>query len=343
VTVLAHYYDGRSAKRREVALTLEGEVVHVQGDGIDRIGTLHDLRISEPMGEAPRLVTFPDGAFCEVRDHAGLKALLQQTGHRDHLIVRWQFSLRWIAASTMLCVAFFAAAYVWGLPWLAKHLAEEVPDSMARAISDQALDSLDQSLAAPSELPVARQEEIIRSFDRMRPPGGQPVPHRIVFRSSKALRANALALPSGTIVVTDGLVRLAQKDEELLGVLAHELGHVRARHGLRMMLQSSIVGLVTAWYIGDVSSILAAAPAVLLQANYSRDFEREADAYAVAMLRANGMPPARMADLLERLETSRHAGAPAGDDAASAIDYLSSHPATAERLRALREASGGKP
>lgn len=339
----AHYYDGRSAKRHEVALTLAGEAVRVQGDGIDRIGPLHDLRISEPMGDAPRLVTFPDGAFCEVRDHEGLEAMLQQTGHRDHFIVRWQFSLRWIAASTMLCVAVFAAAYVWGLPWLAKHLADEVPDSMVQAASDQALDSLDHSLAGPSEIPVARQEEIIRGFDRMRPPDGQPVPHRIVFRSSKALRANALALPSGTIIVTDGLVGLAQKDEELLGVLAHELGHVRARHGLRMMLQSSIVGLVTAWYIGDVSSILAAAPAVLLQANYSRDFEREADAYAAAMLKANGVPLGRLADLLERLEISRHKGAPAAGEDAHAIDYLSSHPATAERLRALREASGGKP
>lgn len=339
----ADYYDGRSARRHEVTLTLEGGVVRVRGDGVDRTGNLHDLRVSEPMGEAPRLVTFPDGAFCEVRDHAGLQALLRQSGHGDHFIVRWQFDPRWIAASTLLCVAVFAAAYVWGLPWLARHLAEEVPDSMVQAASEQALASLDHSLAAPSEIPAARQEEIIRGFDRLRPPGGRPVPHRIVFRSSKALRANALALPSGTIVVTDGLVKLAQGDEELLGVLAHELGHVRARHGLRMMLQSSIVGLATAWYIGDISSILAAAPAVLLQANYSRDFEREADAYAIAMLKANGIPPGHMADLLERLESSRRKDATGAGEEPAAIDYLSSHPATAERLRTLREATGGKP
>lgn len=338
--VAANYYDGRSAKRHAVTLALEGELVRVQGEGIDRSGALHELRISEPMGEAPRLVTFPDGAYCEVRDHAGLKALLLHTGHRDHFVVRWQFSLRWIAASTLLCMAFFAAGYVWGLPLLAMHLAGEVPDGLTKTISDQALESLDQSLAAPSELPAARQEDIIRSFDRLRPPDGRPVPHRIVFRSSKALRANALALPSGTLIVTDGMVRLAQKDEELLGVLAHELGHVHARHGLRMILQGSIVGLVTAWYIGDVSSLLAAAPAALLQANYSRDFEREADAYAVAMLKANGIAPARLADLLERLEASRHKAAPAAGEEASFSDYLSSHPATAERLRALREGEG---
>lgn len=340
MSVSAHYYDGHSAKRHDVVLALDGETLRVQGGDIDRSGSLHELRISEPMGQAPRLVTFPDGAFCEVRDHAALQALLHETGYRDHFVVRWQYSLRWIAASTLLCLAFFAAGYVWGLPWLAGHLAGKVPESMAQSISDQALDSLDKSLARPSELPLARQEEISRAFDRLRPPDGVAVPHRIVFRASKALRANALALPSGTIVVTDGLVRLAQKDEELLGVLAHELGHVRARHGLRMILQSSIVGLITAWYIGDISSLLAAAPAVLLQAGYSRDFEREADAYAIAMLRANGMPPARLADLLERLETSRHAGAPADDDAAPAIDYLSSHPATAERLRTLRGTAG---
>lgn len=342
MSVPAHYYDGRSARRHAVTLTLEGDVVRVRGDGIDRIGTLHELRISEPMGEAPRLITFPDAAFCEVRDHAGLRALLEQSGHRDSFVVRWQFSLGWIAASAVLCAAVFAAGYVWGLPWLAGHLAGQVPDKAIQAISEQTLATLDQALAEPSRLPAARQARIVRRFEQMAPPDGRSVPHRVVFRASDVLRANALALPSGTIVVTDGLVKLAKDDEEVLGVLAHELGHVRARHGLRLLLQGSIVGLVTAWYIGDVSSILAAAPAALLQASYSRDFEREADAYAAAMLRANHIPPAKLADLLERMEASRHKRDPAATATGGLPDYLSGHPATAERLRALRQGLDGR-
>ena len=77
----------------------------------------------------------------------------------------------------------------------------------------------------------------------------------------------------------------------------------------------------------------AAAPAALLKAKYSRDLEREADAYAARVLRMNGMPPSLLADALELLEKS-HGRAGGG----GAISYLSTHPATAERLAWIRQA-----
>lgn len=335
--VSADYYDGRTAKRHDVTLNVEGEMLRLAGDGVDRLASLHELRLSEPMGAAPRLITFADGAFCEVRDHAGLAWLLEQTGHRDNLVVRWQYSLRWVLAALVLFVALAAAGYRYGVPWLAQQLAERVPAAVARDIGEQALKQLDDGLAEPSRLAAARREEIVARFGRLAPPAGKPVPHRIVFRRSQAFGANALALPSGTLIVFDDLVALAHSDEEILGVLAHELGHVRARHGLRLMLQGSIVGLVSAWYIGDVSSALAAAPVLLLQASYSREFEREADAYAIDMLRANAIAPAHLADLLERLENARERRRTGREAAATMPDYLSTHPATGERLRLLRE------
>jgi Zn-dependent protease with chaperone function len=90
--------------------------------------------------------------------------------------------------------------------------------------------------------------------------------------------------------------------------------------------------------VGDVSSIAAGLPTLLLQARYSRDHEREADAYAANMLKENGIPPKRLADMLERLEKS-HApeGAPQTRDEGGSGDYLASHPATRERIKALEE------
>ena len=96
------------------------------------------------------------------------------------------------------------------------------------------------------------------------------------------------------------------------------------------MLQNSIVGLVVAWFIGDVSTIAAAAPAALLQANYSRELEREADAYAMQVLRANDIPVRHLADILRRLDAESGLS-----DASGALGYLSSHPATSERLQQL--------
>ena len=144
--------------------------------------------------------------------------------------------------------------------------------------------------------------------------------------------ANALALPSGTIIVTDDLVTLARDDREIFGVLAHEAGHVDHRHGLRNILQNSIVGLVVAWFIGDVSSIAAAAPTALLEASYSRELEREADMYAVEVLRTNGIPVRHFAEILRRLDVDS-----GGSEISRAFDYLSSHPATSERLQQLEE------
>jgi Zn-dependent protease with chaperone function len=150
--------------------------------------------------------------------------------------------------------------------------------------------------------------------------------------------ANAFALPDGTIVMLDELVDLTKDDNEIIAVLAHERGHVERRHALRMVLQSSVVGLALAWYVGDVSGLLATAPAIIAQAKYSRDMEREADIYAEQTMLANGLSPCLLGTMLDKLEAAhlakfkeQHPVADA-DKADAAMDYLSSHPATKERM-----------
>jgi predicted Zn-dependent protease len=134
--------------------------------------------------------------------------------------------------------------------------------------------------------------------------------------------------------VTDALVALARNDEELVAVLAHEAGHVARRHGLRQLFQNSLVALAVTWLVGDVSAIVAAAPTALLQAKYSRDLEREADSYALVTLRVNGIATEHFAAMLERLEDS---GAEGGGITTGALDYLSSHPVTSERIERVRQ------
>jgi Zn-dependent protease with chaperone function len=123
----------------------------------------------------------------------------------------------------------------------------------------------------------------------------------------------------------------------LMGVLAHEAGHVERRHSVRLVLQNSALMLFMVWVVGDFSSIMALAPATLLQAKYSRDFEREADAFAADLLLAQGIKPARLADLLERIDASqRGKSSSSSPQGSSLLDYTSSHPATSERLDYLR-------
>jgi Zn-dependent protease with chaperone function len=234
---------------------------------------------------------------------------------------------RWLAIVPLVFLALLAAAYVYGIPFLARAVAARMPASVTEALSSQTLAALDRDVFQPTAMSRERQQAIDTSFRGLEMPAGSAATYRLEFRKSDAVGANAMALPSGTIVVTDGLVTLARDDREILGVLAHEAGHVDHRHGMRGILQNSLMGLLVAWLVGDVSSIAASAPAALLEASYSRDLEREADAFAVQVLRANGIPLRYFAGMLRRLE---EAGGASG--MSSALRYLSTHPATAERI-----------
>ena len=180
-----------------------------------------------------------------------------------------------------------------------------------------------------------------------RPPNAASAPNavnpaRTASPPRTRLGPNAFALPGGTIVVTDEMLQLlAGRDDVLLGVLGHELGHVRRRHGMRLLVQATLIGTAASIAWGDFSAVLAAAPALLGQSAYSRDFEREADDDAITLLRANGLSPAVMVELFERLAASRPAAG--GADKGSAFDLgiaLASHPADAERMQRFKAEAG---
>ena len=80
---------------------------------------------------------------------------------------------------------------------------------------------------------------------------------------------------------------------------------------------------------------LASAPAAILQARYSRDFEREADVFGASMLKSNNISPGYLANMLERLEKAHGRESAADNDGGN--DYFATHPGTSERVRVLRE------
>jgi len=135
------------------------------------------------------------------------------------------------------------------------------------------------------------------------------------------------------VVVTDQLLELSPDDAALAGVLAHEIGHVEHRHLMRQLISGTVVGAVATLLAGDTSSVMVALPAVLADLSYSRDMEREADAYAVDVLKLKNIPVGPFADLLERLQSAHQAG---GDP--EWAPYLRTHPDTGDRVAAIRAA-----
>lgn len=139
---------------------------------------------------------------------------------------------------------------------------------------------------------------------------------------------NAFAVPGGIVVVHTGLIQAAADAGELAGVLAHEIEHVEQRHSLRAMLQQAGLRLTLAAVTGEVG-IAGEATGRLAALRFSRDHERAADAAGLARLNAAGLGGEGMLRLFDKLGAQGGAAAPPA--------WLSTHPATAERLARLRE------
>lgn len=323
----AHYFDGRSTRVRVVDLSIVGEDLVVAGEDIHLRVPFADVKVDERLGRAPRRLRLQDGTFCEVRDLDALDTLLSSTAHRDGWVDRMQRHLRFALLAAFACVALAVAAYQWGLPWAAAKGAQYLPPAVGRTISVQTLKLLDGKVLMPSKIAGERQQALRAKFHALQLPEGGTPDSELLFRSSPQLGANAFTLPDGTIIVLDDLVTLLDDDQQTMAVFAHELGHAHGRHSLQLLLHSSAVGAFWAIYVGDISTLLAAAPAALVQARYSQDLERQADDYGAALLANNGMSPALLAGALKKL-TASHAATSAGG-------YLSSHPSTDERMRHL--------
>ncbi|HTH44467.1 MAG TPA: M48 family metallopeptidase, partial [Oxalicibacterium sp.] len=225
-------------------------------------------------------------------------------------------------------IAVLVLGYLYALPLAADAIARHLPAGVEHSIGKGTLEFLDHRILAPSKLPAARRDAIVERFRSLKPPQDGAPSYEIVFRSSR-IGPNAFALPSGQIVLTDELVKLMKDDDELMSVLAHELGHLHERHLMRRIVQSSAVGAVVTILFGDVSAVVANIPTLLLDMKYSRDAERDADDYAIAMLKANGIPLSHMAEAFERLRQK---------EGGAGMPYLSSHPPTAERIVHIRQA-----
>lgn len=133
-------------------------------------------------------------------------------------------------------------------------------------------------------------------------------PAKLVFRKGDQLGANAVALPNNTIIITDELIKLAHTNQEILGVLAHEQGHLVYRHSLQQGLTSLGLSILYIAMTGDNSDLFTSLPAAMIGANYSRKFESEADLYALQLMDKKHIEVSHFANFLQRLSDTTEEG-----------------------------------
>jgi predicted Zn-dependent protease len=154
---------------------------------------------------------------------------------------------------------------------------------------------------------------------------------------------NAFALPGGPVYVSRGLLALANSEDELAGVIGHEIGHIAARHQVQRVSATApfaiLVGIPSA-IVGSVSKTLGAVVAApgalaggLVLASHSRGQEKQADRIGMDLAAKAGYDPAALARFLATLQ--REEELVRGESRGTR--FFDSHPSTAERVVEARE------
>lgn len=326
----ATYFTGETLRSWPVTVQVtDGGQLHIAGEGIDRVIPAGDASVSDRLGQVPYFLHLPDDGVVELpcdEPAREMLAALQPDRGLPALIHRLE-SHSAIAAAATLLLAITVAAVLWqGLPRLARRAAYLVPVSIETEAGKAGYAYFARAYRR-SVLTRDERRPVYHALDRLKKTRAMHVEPTVMFFHLGT--PNAFALPGGTIVVADELVRLAQSEEEIAAVLAHELGHVEKRHGLQSVLRNSSALIVVSTVTGDLSTLSnfsGTLPFLLLEYGYSREFEHEADEYGIGLLRDAHIDPVYLAVMLQRLEKSRPVTGPD-------FSYLSTHPATEERIR----------
>ncbi len=292
-----------------------------------------DVIIEQRIGRAPRRVTLPDGTLFESEDHDEIEDVFGVTaGSFIHRMER--LHPRMIG---FVVVAVFSVWMIWryGLDIMAGVALALTPPQVIDAVDAGTLQTVDLIFAEPTASTSSEQKAAQAIFETLLatldPDVRADHDFNLEFRAMPGMGPNALALPGGTVIMTDELMRLFPSPDVQAGVLAHEIGHVVEQHGMRQLYRSIGIAVFVALLAGDTVPIveeMLLEGNVLLSLSFSRKAENEADSFGVELAAQAGYDPAGLIPFFEWIEHE------IGDTASS---WLSTHPSSTERMQRLEE------
>lgn len=330
IKIQAYYYDGNSSAQVPVQISIDQSgTVLIKGESLQIETTINQLTIAARLANTPRHIYLKNGAKLETSDNESVDQICRYFESNRYYLILHRLEKNWhyVIASLLVTIAFVWGGIEYGVPVAAKWVVKGLPYQIEQDIGEQGLEALDYWLFSESELEKTEQQQLLDKFKTLVDYSNKSYDYRLVFRSSKQMGANALALPGGMIILTDGLVRLAENPQQILAVLAHEMGHIEFQHGIRSLLQNSITALFMAGVLGDITSVTSlsvALPTFLVESRYSREFELEADQYAIQFLKTQKIDNKQFSRILTLLEKTKEKD--------YEFDYLSSHPAMQKRI-----------
>jgi len=342
-----YWYPAGSSRRKAATLVAADSSYTLIVPGLAaKSGAVSCLKVSQRVADIPRRITFKDQSVFESEDNDAIDAWINDKG--GHSGAAWMHRMEsrwpWIGIALIAVVIFIYGAARWGLPWVTEFAADHMPGTVIENVSDGSLDIMDKVFFKPSTLSKDRKTALKKQFNSVLD-AAEASKYTLHFRSLGA--PNAMALPAGDLVVTDKFAEMASA-EEFNAVMFHEIGHVVERHGIQQLVRSSIVSFMIALFIGDptgLEELMVGFPVFLMQSHYSRSDESEADEYAFQSMLERGMDPIHFATIMEKMARFDVADDDLGlkdggpDQEKTVLDYLSSHPATVDRIKRAKDLS----
>jgi len=329
----AVFLDGETSRVKKVNCEMDSDFLAIRENHTElvRCVDLKNCGIEPALGRTRDVIILPDGSRCETFDKKAIRSIRKAQGNMLDVVhvfeSLWPLVLSGIFATGAVLWAFV----IYGVPVISDVLAPKVPVEILESMSDKTLASLDEHLLQKSDLTEKKQNELTVIFRKNRADIDQELDYRLLFRKSAILGANAFALPSGKIILTDGLADLYSDSSEITGIFAHEIAHARFRHGIKSIIRDTGVFILVSLVMGDFTAIhsgIAVLPVILAESGYSRNFEKEADTFAGKyLIKAIGTSEPYQKILNRLSEKSSFPEPP---------KYLSTHPPINERIELLK-------
>lgn len=317
----AWHYDGKSAVRRKVEVQIIGA---------------HFFLLETERRHGP--FTFSDVEYVTHKDDADVYGLKETDGWRLMLsgpvptdlnamlparrnYGGWVDRLGFGKAAVAFTLASAAAVAVVLLSpqWLAPLIPSSVDEKLGDALVGDFGGRFCSTPAGDAAL-----KKLVASLDAN--------PDDLQVEVAKIDMINAVALPGGNVILFDGLVKQARSPDEVAGVLAHEIGHVREKHVMQALLRQMGLAVV----LGGIDGNSGALVNNMLSMSYSRESEAEADASSMKALGGANISPIGTASFFDRLsEMDGSAGSSTSDNGIAG--YMSSHPLSRSRKEAFEK------
>lgn len=326
----AIYFDGLVNKKRPVEIAF-GDALEIREDGAALSTWAYaDVRRIPAPAEVMRLraIGAAELAHLDIRDGQARREVerhcpkLADDAARDGSTLK---IVGWSLAATASIVGL-----IWfGIPFAADRIAPLAPLSWEKRLGEVAERQMRQMIDGERCASPKGSAALAKLSRRLQDASNIRLPATIEAISSKT--PNAFALPGGKVFILAGLLKKAQSQDEVLGVLAHEFGHLQNRDHLRRIIADGGTAYLFGLLFGDVTGggAVVFAGRTLLNAANSREAEARADAFAAQALARLGRPAKPLGELLLRVT---------GKEEDGFLAFLHDHPLSEDRLAELSSA-----